>query len=223
MQYCFNIILYLLVWSYIITIWWDIWILCSRANTQFSRTIMIRCKSFWWQYSWLVKFFAKFTAFCEQTAFKDDSRTFKICSEDTLSLIPGYYYLKFCLAWVTHLFSSIFCRFLAFSSSVRMYSFLIPISKHFRNRHRLQNLLLETSILHFSSYGHLKYSYKGNDASHMEHEKLSSVIVRLTWLDIGKLVMPLIFQLKTICGAKHKWTQRGNFCCKNRTICPTKQ
>ncbi len=52
---------------------------------------------------------------------------------------------------ITHLFSSIFWRFRAFSSSVRMYSFLIPISKHFRNRHRLQNLRFEMSILHFSS------------------------------------------------------------------------
>ncbi len=52
---------------------------------------------------------------------------------------------------VAYLFSSIFCRFLAFSSSVRMYSFLMPISKHFFNRHLLQKRRFDTSILHFSS------------------------------------------------------------------------
>jgi len=34
----------------------------------------------------------------------------------------------------------------------------MPISKHLRKRQRLQNLLFDMSILHFSSYGHLKYS-----------------------------------------------------------------
>ena len=53
-------------------------------------------------------------------------------------------------------FSSIFCRFLCFSSSVRIYSFLIPISKHFFSRQRLQNRRLEVSIRQRSSYGHLK-------------------------------------------------------------------
>lgn len=64
--------------------------------------------------------------------------------------------------WV-NLFSSIRCRFRIFSSSVRMYSFRIPISKHFLRRHRLQNRRFDTSILHFSSYGHLKYSWKTTD------------------------------------------------------------
>lgn len=40
-----------------------------------------------------------------------------------------------------------------------MYSFLIPMSKHFLSRQRLQNLRLEMSILQRSSYGHLKYSW----------------------------------------------------------------
>ena len=53
-------------------------------------------------------------------------------------------------------FSSIFWRFLIFSSSVKIYSFLIPISKHFLSRQRLQNRLLDVSIWHRSSYGHLK-------------------------------------------------------------------
>jgi len=58
-----------------------------------------------------------------------------------------------------YLFASIFCRFCAFSSSVRMYSLRIPISKHLLSRQRLQNRRLDTSILHRSSYGHLKYSW----------------------------------------------------------------
>lgn len=53
-------------------------------------------------------------------------------------------------------FSSIFRRLIIFSSSVRMYSFRMPISKHFLRRQRLQNRLLDWSIRHLSSYGHLK-------------------------------------------------------------------
>lgn len=47
--------------------------------------------------------------------------------------------------------SSIFCLFWAFSSSERMYSLRIPISKHFFNLHLLQNRRFDRSILHFSS------------------------------------------------------------------------
>ena len=57
-----------------------------------------------------------------------------------------------------HLLASIFSRFWAFSSSVKMYSLRMPIWKHLLSRQRLQKRRLQTSMRHRSSYGHLKCS-----------------------------------------------------------------